>query len=941
MANINNLRVGDGYPDSLMLDTYLKPEHYTNQDLTFTTLVPKDNTKVWASVLGEWQVNDDWEIEILSPKKVAIKKFRIDTWGLRKIWGKGNSADTDPLGYSDLIQLRLKVSGLSYVHNNIVYQEDSEGNKTYGFTPAYCGTGGYNVYWYPGQYTSGRYIRGLGVQSSIGYQANQNEIDDSFQMGKHPWDVGNRNAYTDGTYTGTWSDGSYRATSIGLFGGYQTATEWHEYTGEDYTGTAYKVYDISETPIIIDIAVPKSASSIYVSPHTAEAWDSYLGDTKVYHKDKTVENCLKKYYSGTSKTITTSTGTLVGANGTITILKESGNKYTLPDPKEIIDLYPDGETPDVSIWNLSNLRLETTSDSTSSAYVEWINAYLESLENNTIEYSSQYNYLAWPGYYGLLAGLWIENTEENPIILRLNQKAYNTTTGVTHRPDVTFDRLLCDFSSEYTLGRTTSKIGFLRIEDPNELVPVLQRGFRGFTGTIDIVYTMSPHTLDDTFTGTNITGIPVRNGSGGEITGYVDNEVPAHWFKWSALDWIQYAFENSAITAIRCYEDDNEMGIGDRYGLRNPNTSSTVTDEFGNDNQYFRWPSYKNRSAVMDDSDTQTSWSYSYVSHQSPRNYTQAFNTASLEIIEPIIPCKYLVTSSQTYIMLKSGLTSIKLNGLNNFSWDFCDTAPNYLNCPNLDAESIAYMINNAEDQIAKPYDSTYAPDWNVHNGYTGEIRYDYVNIRSSESVDGLYINCHPGWLGIPTITGYSAGSGTTISKNIMKTSKRNAGATIGSSQGTDIASRQWGSMSNIIFRISGLVSGDTLRVGDDNSTKIFYNIEENGIYRLDQFTAGSVLTVSKRLDDGTWESLEIADSSLSGVSNYMAWGLIGDTTITSEVTIEFLGNKNGSTVYYGTTMHEPYVTPELVETANSKGWTIKVNGTTVTPETITDYYYN
>ena len=158
--------------------------------------------------------------------------------------------------------LRVKVTGLTYVHENVVYQEDSKGNKTYGFVPAYCGTGGYNVYWYPGQFTSGNYIRGLGVQNSIGYQANVNEIEDGFIMGKHPWDVGSRNAYTDGIHGGTWGDGSYRATSIGLFGGYQTAASWHEYTTEGYNGDAYKVYDISDTPIIISIDLLKAASKI-------------------------------------------------------------------------------------------------------------------------------------------------------------------------------------------------------------------------------------------------------------------------------------------------------------------------------------------------------------------------------------------------------------------------------------------------------------------------------------------------------------------------------------------------------------------------------------------------------------------------------------------------------------------------------------------------------
>ena len=291
MANINNIRAGSKIPSSIMFKEYNAPK--ANSDLVFASLVPKDNSKIWNSVYGEWQVNDDWKIEILSPKKIAIKKFRIDTWGIRKIWYQGQDSTDTFVGGKDFAKFYLKVSGLDYVHNNVVYQEDENGNKVYGFAKAYCGNGGYNVYWYPGQASSGSFIQGLGVQSCIGYVANNNEVEDSFCMGKHPWDIGSVVNITDRVILGNGSDTSYKATCIGLWGGYQTATEWHEYNKEGYTGNAYKVWDISDNPIIIELDVIDR--SFPIDPSTVECWRVYKNEELVYNKDKTRENCWRKY----------------------------------------------------------------------------------------------------------------------------------------------------------------------------------------------------------------------------------------------------------------------------------------------------------------------------------------------------------------------------------------------------------------------------------------------------------------------------------------------------------------------------------------------------------------------------------------------------------------------------------------------------------------------
>lgn len=268
---MNTIRAGNEAPSSIMFDVFYTP--IANQDITFGELVPKNNSVSYSKSI--WQVNDGWEVKKVSDKKVAITKFKIDTWGLRILTQGG------------IPSMSIKVYGLAYVHNNVVCH--TAGSTTPdGFTKAYGGTGGYNVYWYPGQFNSGNSMQGLVIQKGMGYLASDSEKDDSLQIGKHPWDVGTKVGITDGVHIGCAGDGSYQATTIGLFGGVQNATGWHEENGE-----AYRIYDISDHPIYIDLDSPDTSGVIDVT--SVECWDAYCGDTQIYHKDKTVQNSLVKY----------------------------------------------------------------------------------------------------------------------------------------------------------------------------------------------------------------------------------------------------------------------------------------------------------------------------------------------------------------------------------------------------------------------------------------------------------------------------------------------------------------------------------------------------------------------------------------------------------------------------------------------------------------------
>lgn len=281
MGDMANIKIGTESPEALMYNTRALPAY--NNLVTFASIVPKDNStsQDFSKVNhSEWQINDGWEIEIITPNRIAIKKFKIDTWGLRLV-----TSDMDNVINNH--RIKINVTGLTYVHENVICHTAGSDTPD-GFTEAYCGTGGYNSYWYPGQFTSGKFAKGICIQQGIGYITSSDEIDDSLQMGKHPWDINNYR-FDDGVHTQNWSDGSYKAITLGLYGGVQNASKWHD----ESTG-AYRQYDISDTPIYVDLGTVED-TNIPTDVSTVECWDAYIGSTQVWHKDKTLVNYLEKY----------------------------------------------------------------------------------------------------------------------------------------------------------------------------------------------------------------------------------------------------------------------------------------------------------------------------------------------------------------------------------------------------------------------------------------------------------------------------------------------------------------------------------------------------------------------------------------------------------------------------------------------------------------------
>lgn len=284
MANINKIKAGVSNPDALMFDKYKAP--MANNGLVLTSLVPKDTTNRWGTQdEGEWEINDGWEVEFIDLKTIKINKFKIDTWGIR------HHANSSTAAWTKYSNIKCEIKGLNYVNNNVI-QATADSDEITGFIPAYCGSGGYIIEWYPGQFTDGSAVKGLVIQGFGCYGDTRNDARDlSYAMGRAPWEVNNNRdqMIADGTrISGVMYGGGCTGLCIGLFGGCQTATAKY-----DESAGAYKQYDISDNPIYIYLDIPDTSGEIDVT--SVECWDAYAGEDQVYHKDKTLGNCWKKY----------------------------------------------------------------------------------------------------------------------------------------------------------------------------------------------------------------------------------------------------------------------------------------------------------------------------------------------------------------------------------------------------------------------------------------------------------------------------------------------------------------------------------------------------------------------------------------------------------------------------------------------------------------------
>lgn len=290
MAEVKNIKLGNTTPDAIMLDSF-------------------SGVADFSLLEGVWEINTGWEVEFIGSRYIKIKKFKTDTWGIRRVI----NPKTAELNQSQSYQ--IKVTGLEAV-NNIVK-----------FNKAYCGDSGYDTDWRAGKYLSGRYIQGLGIQGG----RHNNTNGSGLQMAMHPWDIGYVTNIEDGYIAGSNFDGSFYALTIGLYGGIQDSSS------VDYE----KIWNIENNPITIDI------KANHINPASKECWKVLSNNNIIYNKSKTLDNCWIKYNIANYKYIIDQGVTVLSIDNSSLYTK---NSNYLP-PLDSLDSLPDNIAWNTPIYN--------------------------------------------------------------------------------------------------------------------------------------------------------------------------------------------------------------------------------------------------------------------------------------------------------------------------------------------------------------------------------------------------------------------------------------------------------------------------------------------------------------------------------------------------------------------------------------------------------------
>lgn len=905
MANINKIKAGSSDPTALMFDKYRIGT--ANNGIFFGSIIPKDNSNAATQETSNsaWQINDGWEVEIINSKKIAIKKFKIDTWGLRQIV---------PIDTRDNYNsLKIKVTGITRVHNEVICHTAGS-NTPDGFTKAYGGTGGYNVYWYPGQFESGNSMQGLVIQKSIGYSANDNERDDSLQIGKHPWDVGTRACTVDDIATDTVGDWSYRAISIGIYGGVQNATSWH-----DENGDAYRQYDISDNPIYLDLNVEDSTKEIDVT--SVECWDAYTADEKIYHKDKTLDNCWKKY------------GLAFPTDWKITKTDFNANEYIewISPTKFKIKGIPEGgitiaTNAEIITWNYQQVDLKQfivklSQGLPSGASIKIVRAFT----NAYYTYNEESHTWTDPvedietvlsvGDNTIAAfsdEIHKKDTDaemtysECKIVITSDEPIYNMSCNVEVVPTFTDGQVLTVNASKWGL----SKVVIPQITDLEEHIDKLMfncnpanadfwepikafyadnvlagdavyRKFRN-AGNLDELALILPNTAwlsyDNTFkfssikkltlTGQTETTITSLNGifeGLGKLKELVVNVDPEH----SDGDYLAGANDCSNMfngCGLETYPAN--FIAWNRYRTNANNFSKNATHAMS----MFWWCSIKNVPNYGNDPDSDENTILCGTA-------SGMFNRdGNLETVGPIVDLQLIKPQATENIFVGcTKLTTIRIKNLNHGDWHFDDTefasGKKHGTLAALNTASVQYLFANLTDL------NLYDPDKNnntINNSFA-EWSSNYFNSGIYESAYNFKFNS------MSTIVGHLRTATQNNAPFIVHTNKQ----------------------CTITFNVKGLVEGDSLIFTAAGTVEPDLVITENGQYTV---------TKTDNIDKG--------------------FKLIGDSSIKTNIQITLdkgwdlsVPTVNAANLYCPAEWADK-ITDEMVTAANAKNWTIYIGGT-------------
>jgi hypothetical protein len=518
------------------------------------------------------------------------------------------------------------------------------------------------------------------------------------------------------------------------------------------------------TDVYVDIEnlqMHTSSSTIY-DPSGVECWDIYQGTEHVYHKDKTVDNCIVKYFGSKD------------SSGKITINESSSGKLILPDFSELTD---------IQNYDTNNFKISGSSTEASNTYVEWLNqGYEKNLENTTDSLGTMIS----NGCYGCLK---CNNSSDKPVKIYVplgsdtwqnvheisDYLTFNNALGgsdVNYLQIIFKDRGLANKNSISTIMRSfqnlkCKEVDFIHEESDGTIVYPYECGW-GFR----------PMQLRAAFESSNI------------------KLFKREWMSWSRVTMMPYAFDHcSELTEIQCYHEE--------FTFYPHNIS--IEQGQGNSTNNYLWP---------------------YFIGGNPEDWSADhgfWNCGKLKRIEPVMDVHWWANPGSYTSLFKgsSNIEYVKLRGLNNMDWDF--TSEN-LYLPKLNAECILFMLVRLADQVGTPYNASNINTNNVSSSYPG-VYFDHKNIRSSRSVSGLKVTIPDEWRGFcfSTQHGWTIytnfgctkvdNKNITLSTRYLETESGLRGATCSEK------------INNFKFKVTGLVSGDKLVVGPVGNVSLQTNI--------------------------------------------------------------------------------------------------------------------
>lgn len=684
---------------------------------------------------NDWYIDPDCDIEISNDGLTAIiKKFNPISWCMRS----NESTKTNTFIGEKYSHWKLKISNLESIYNQsnnidlLPFRATGDGNSIYKVHGVMvCPLMANEEYFYrfpwdmgiPG----GSWKDWNGGWQVCGYIYNGIKDRSPFNKFSDGWGANSNCQIGIGIYKNIKPDSSKyiiadplptNGDSVDVTKQYIKYTRWKGNAiyvptiNDDNTVTwteqgQYKeIVDISDNPIIVTI-IPQDSNGVTL--HKNNIWKGYVENHNVRRSFKTVKNCLAKYYQGIENDDKIVIPYILpeGRDTNDTIY------YSIPTAREISDIYN---------YNPHTLRLEIPSKN-SKTYVNWFNRYTaENIQDfYKIEKGTQKRLY--------LGGFYINNDIDNPIKLYYTSSKYQESQRY-----YTLDGL-CNNGGTSTNATGVCRINNLQIifkatANNTFKFSTAYRSFQGFKGDIDIVHLdennnfvypgetckfgFIPIQLNSTFANSNI------------------SKIKREWICWRELTNMCYAFEMMPnLTELQSYDGDEIKFFPHNAGQSGQSA-----------NVLYGWPYFyeytKNNDGTVIKSQKSVNEGYSII---------QAFDRCpKLTRIEPILNVKYFPNESYVYWAFgteTTAITHLRIKGINNFNWDFANTTN--FGLPNLDAESIKYIFDNAEDLVSKRYNENNIDTNNVSSKYPG-IYFDPINVRSSESYNGLSINCPSEW---------------------------------------------------------------------------------------------------------------------------------------------------------------------------------------------------